>query len=284
MKNTSTSILIVIMNIWAINSQVTTGNEPRADRGMHQIRIVDAGNITKFQACNIGLNNYVLLWQTGVQNSVSIKQNSGTTSKLGNESYNNQTGNFNELTVEQIGNGNTVFSSQVGNYAIKNTDYLLYKIDVEKQNNAISKQMFNTIWAEGEHNKLNLEQKGEDNLVYSVQQGTDNSISAKQTNNQNILLIIQKGTGNEVNNYNQQNKSAHKLYDKIIQMGESNYLDYNEVSTGAIQGNTFTQIGNKLSVELNNGMMNSPGGIDVNQKGKEMNVIIDQSFFSFPMK
>jgi len=61
-------------------------------------------------------------------------------------------------------------------------------------------------------------------------------------------------------------------------------LDYNGVSTGAIQGNTFTQIGNKLSVELNNGMMNNPGGIDVNQKGKEMNVIIDQSFFSFPMK
>jgi len=44
------------------------------------------------------------------------------------------------------------------------------------------------------------------------------------------------------------------------------------------------QTGTNLSIEINNSLLNSLGGVEINQSGKDMKVVIDQSYFSFPMK
>ena len=44
------------------------------------------------------------------------------------------------------------------------------------------------------------------------------------------------------------------------------------------------QTGTNLSFELNSDLINTAGGINVKQTGKDMKVVIDQSYFSFPLK
>jgi len=205
---------------------------------------------------------------------------------MSNQSYTVQSGNSNELTIGQIGSGNLLLGFQL--------DYISNLIDQKQQNQ--DKVLKNTLLkvssptegngylVEGERNKMTITQDGNNNGVMAVQQGSDNTISADQTGENNYLLALQKGTNNAITDYKQENKSDEKLFDRIIQIGDNLSLKSDEVSTSSINGNTFVQTGTNLSLEINSELINSAGGIEVNQKGTEMKVVIDQSYFSFPLK
>lgn len=279
-------IMIIVNNLSVYSQEINNSNEIGNNKTMQQIQNLAIDNIMKYQAWNRASNNYVFLKQTGEQNKANIKQYEASGTEFSNLSFNIQSGNCNELAVEQIGNGNILFSSQLGYLATNNTNKRDHQTNHDNKNWQISlyKSDENAYFIDGERNKMNLIQNGDNNLVQAVQQGTDNSITSTQEGNNNNLLIFQKGVHNTITGYKQQNKTEYSLFDKIIQLGENNYLETNGVSNGGMVGNTFTQTGNNLSLKLNNELLNNSSGIEINQKGTEMKVNIEQSFFSFPMK
>lgn len=282
MKNLIASLLIVTVNCISVNSQVQNNCEIETKNSIQQIRNSVIESRMKSQIWNNqDANNYVLLKQSGDQNKANIKQQQTNYSEMNNQSYNIQFGNYNELTVEQIGSGNVLLSSQLGLTA-NNKNKLEFKKEFDQKDLPLIPN--NEYFVDGERNKMNLMQNGNNNSVQAIQQGTDNSISAIQEGNFNNLQMFQKGVHNTINDYTQQNKSAQTLFDKIIQVGENNSLETNGAVNGGMAGNTFTQFGTNLALELNNELLNTIGGIEINQKGKEMKVVIEQSFFSFPMK
>jgi len=98
------------------------------------------------------------------------------------------------------------------------------------------------------------------------------------------LFALQKGSNNLLTGYKQENESDQVLSDRVIQIGDNLTLKSDEVSKSSVNGNTFLQTGRNLSLEIKSDLINSAGGMDVKQTGKDMKVVIDQSYFSFPLK
>jgi len=264
-----------------INNIGTVSNE-----AIQQISLPGIDNIMSFQNLNRAVSNYVLTQQTGNLNSATINQKSDGSAEMSNQSYTVQSGNSNELTIGQIGSGNLLLGFQL--------DYISNVID-QKQQSPVKglSSILTTIGSssdgigyvvEGERNKMNITQDGNNNGVMAVQQGSDNTISAEQTGRNNYLMALQKGTNNSVIDYKQENKSDDILFDRIIQVGDNLTLKSDEVSKSSLNGNTFIQTGTNLSLEINSELINTSGGIEINQKGTDMKIKIDQSYFSFPLK
>jgi len=257
-----------------INNLGTEINEP-----IQQISIPGIDNILGLQTLNRGISNFVNLQQTGNLNKASVSQQNDVGPAMSNQSYTVQSGNANELTVGQIGSGNLLLGFQLG--------YLATEAGIEKgKKNDISdppaSESVSSI--DGERNVLNTNQSGNYNGIMAVQQGTDNSISAGQTGKNNYLFVLQKGTFNSVADYKQENNSNSILFDSIVQIGDHLELKSHETSKPKPNQNIFMQSGTNLSLVINNDLLNSVGGVAINQTGRDMKVVIDQSYFSFPMK
>lgn len=262
-----------------INNTGTENNE-----AIQQIRTPSIDDILIFQNLNKGMSNYAFARQAGNYNTVSINQQNDAGPSAANQSYTVQQGNSNEMTIGQMGNGNLLLSFQLGYLAILAGSDLQNNIQAESNAAATLSGKITGFIAEGERNKLNITQTGNKNGVLAVQQGTDNSLSVEQNGTNNYLFTLQKGTNNTVMGYKQENATEEILFEKIIQIGDYLSLKTDESSIAKPAGNTFTQTGTNLSIEVNNNLLNSVGGVEINQSGQDMKVVIDQSYFSFPMK
>jgi hypothetical protein len=261
---------------------------------LEAIRQISTDGLVKMlsiQSINQGLGDIALCQQAGNQNIFTFHQQGGDPlSGTINQSYNFQQGNFNELLVSQFGNGNLLLSFQLG--------YLANELGANQSNQPVfslgnsngdiaalvTQNKNNGIWVDGERNKIEISQEGTNNGIMTVQQGDDNSISAVQKGKNNFLLILQEGKNNSVNGYTQENISDNPLYDTIIQQGDNLSLSTDGVSRTSANQNIYSQTGTNLSLEVNNGFVNSTGGIEVTQTGKDMKVVVDQSYFPMPLK
>ncbi len=133
-------------------------------------------------------------------------------------------------------------------------------------------------------NRSNIVQLGDCNNVLVVQMGSYNTFAAEQTGGNNYLVSLQKGNNNSMTGYRQQNYSEGMLYDQIVQIGNNLSFDAEGLSGARVTGNNVRQIGNNLSFEVNSLLPNTRGGIQVNQTGRDMRVVVEQSYFSFPLR
>jgi len=278
-------LLSTILPGYSQENNSNTGSS--TNDAIQQIKVSGIEDIMIYQAVNQSTSNYVTIQQTGNQNKVSINQQQGSGFDMSNQSYTVQTGNSNELIIGQIGSGNVILGFQLNYLASMITGS---QKDIQAgvtTNNVVaagSSNDTNGYLVEGERNKMSIMQNGNNNGVMAVQQGSDNTISAEQSGNNNYLFALQKGSNNLLTGYKQENESDQVLSDRVIQIGDNLTLKSDEVSKSSVNGNTFLQTGTNLSLEIKSDLINSTGGMDVKQTGKDMKVVIDQSYFLFPLK
>ncbi|MDD4968611.1 MAG: curlin repeat-containing protein [Paludibacter sp.] len=286
-KNNVYLLLVLFIPLSGFSQDIIKNTEKVANKSIQQIHLPGIDDLLAIQNLSQNVNNYVQIQQTGNGNSASITQQNGTAFDMSNQSFTVQSGNSNELTLGQIGSGNLLLGFQL--------DYVS-KVPVQKKNKLpgfTNSLLFtnskptdeNDYLVEGERNKMTITQDGTNNGVMVVQQGSDNTISADQKGNNNYLLAWQKGSNNSITDYKQANDDSNQnLYDRVIQIGDNLSFKSVEVSKTSLTGNTFMQTGTNLALELNSDLINSAGGIEVKQTGKDMKIVIDQSYFSFPLK
>jgi len=291
MKPVSFILLLCLLNSFQCFSQEIINNlSLGTNEAIHQISTNGMDNILSFQTLNQDKSNFVLTQQIGDQNKTGVNQQKDAGTASTNQSYTFQQGNLNEQLVGQIGSGNLLLSFQLGylanglpqNQVIQNVFELgsgIGNFSSPGTNNESS-----GIVAEGDRNKLQVSQDGNNNGIMAVQQGDDNSITAQQKGTNNYLMIFQNGKNNQVTGYVQENSSVNVMYDTIVQEGENLNLHASDASKSKLNGNVFSQSGINLSLQVNNGFVNSLGGIEITQTGKDMKVVVDQSYFSFPVK
>ena len=275
-------ILFLILNSFQAYSQEIINITGQDTNGaIQQISLPGIKDILGFQTLNRNTGNYVSLQQSGNHNATNINQQSGS-QEMTNQAYTVQSGTSNELTLGQTGSSNLLLGFQLG--------YLATLNGTQQDNQTAVPTGFvesliagNTITPEGDGNKMTLTQTGNNNGIMAIQQGSDNSISVQQTGNNNYFLALQKGSNNTISDYKQENTTGLVLYDKIVQTGDYLILK-SDIASMSGAGNTFMQTGTHLSLEMNSDLINSPGGIQVTQTGKDMKVVVDQSYFSFPLK
>ena len=270
MKKFILNLVIVMFNCFACYSQVIISSTELTNEGIKQITSTGYDNILKLQNTNRGISNYLSTQQTGDLNISNINQKKDASSEMSNQAYTVQSGKLNELTIDQIGSGNLLLASQLG----------LTKT-VAKQSGDPELKSYST---EGERNNIIIIQNGTNNGINATQQGSGNILSAQQNGKNNYLLALQNGTKNTISGYVQENISDQVLYDKIIQVGNNLSLESDVVSKSSINGNYFLQQGKNLAITINSELINSPGGMDIKQTGHDMKVVIDQSYFSFPLR
>jgi len=134
----------------------------------------------------------------------------------------------------------------------------------------------------GGRNELILKQLGTNfsNKATIWQEGNDNYINAEQTGYFSDFNVLQVGNNIRLETFKQTNVNGNK--DAIFQRGNNLTLIVSFESSTAVFGNIYTQTGTNLSATLNTTIPLS--GITVTQTGQDMKVVIDQSFFSFPLK
>jgi|GEM_PF-1004379 len=289
MKKSILYLIILLLNLFPTFSQEIINNTGTvSNEAIQQIRVPGIDDILLFQTLNRGFGNYVLAQQTGNLNTANINQQNttSTSTEMSNQSYTVQSGNSNELTIGQIGSGNLLLGFQLGYLAGltgSGTENTLVD-PVGTVSSAESAVVGIGSVIVGERNKLIVTQEGDHNGLMAVQQGTGNSILAKQTGNNNYLLAMQKGANNTIADYAQGNESEQVLFERVIQLGDNLTLKTAGATDSSVAGNTVMQTGANLTLELNNDLLNTAGGVTINQTGTDMKVVIDQSFFSFPMK
>ena len=134
----------------------------------------------------------------------------------------------------------------------------------------------------GGKNELYLRQLGTSysNKAIIQQEGSENYINVDQNGDENNFNVLQVGNNNRVETFKQTNVNGKK--DDISQIGDNLTLNVSLETIGAVYGNTFTQIGTNLSATVTSTI--PLNDITVSQTGHDMKVVIDQSFFSFPLK
>lgn len=136
----------------------------------------------------------------------------------------------------------------------------------------------------GNGNLVSITQLGYNNRVLTVQQGSCNMLSLTQIGYNNGLVAWQVGESNWIDGYTQQNYSENSLCDRLVQVGEFLHFDARGLAGSGWSENRVTQIGNNLSFQINAVLPGSGEGIKVTQTGKDMRVVIEQSYFSFPLR
>jgi hypothetical protein len=221
------------------------------DANVQQVTNIITSDIIGFQSLNNDAENINWSKQTGNNNKISISQQKDQWLGKNNQSYTFQNGDGNEIILDQTGNGNLFLSLQLGYLTINS----------------------------GNRNRIDAVQEGNSNELVALQSGEDNSISADQRGMNNHLLILQKGNNNSVTNYPQENISGNILFDSIIQNGDNLSLITNNTPRTTANRNTFIQTGTNLSLSLENQFINSMGGMEINQTGHDMKIIVNQSYF-----
>ena len=200
-----------------------------------------------------------------------------------NSSNSFQYGDYNQVDLTQKGNQNILFSFQAGylatSFSSENTENTLTGVLVPTmlKLNAGSTGLFSS----GNNNTLVSTQDGISNKFLSIQQGSNNYIQADQIGNNNNLVVQQVGNNNRVEDFVQNNIKGES--DNITQIGDNNTLNSID-KLNTLYGNNYIQNGTNLSITLNNSTLSATGGITVNQTGHDMSVVIDKSYFSFPLK
>ncbi|MDD4968612.1 MAG: hypothetical protein PHT07_04200 [Paludibacter sp.] len=283
MKRSIQYLLLLLLIPISGHSQELLNNTVNASNdAIQQILLPGIDGLLHAQSMNQDVRNFEIIQQTGNQNTATINQQNGSNPDMSNQSYIVQSGNSNELAVGQIGSGNVLLGFQLGYLATlfesRNSGILI------RPNTAGISTEINNYLMVGEHNTMNITQNGNDNGIMAVQQGSGNTIEAEQIGDNNYLMALQRGSNNSLTGYKQENESGRILFDRVIQIGDNLNLKSSEVSKSSINGNTFMQNGTNLALEIKSDILNSAGGIEINQTGKDMKVVIDQSYFSFPMK
>jgi len=252
---------------------------------IQQIRTSAIADIVSFQTQKRNFGNQILSQQIGDQNKANITQQANAGAASGNQAYATQQGVSNEMTIGQIGKDNLFLSYQLGySTSLESRIGQNNLLDFGSTGANILENTSTQSLVSGEGNKQTVNQEGSNNAVMAIQEGNDNTISAGQKGTNNKLLILQNGNKNTVTGYQQENTTATDLFDTIIQEGEGLSLNTTGVSKSKPNGNTFMQNGANLSLQVNNEFANTLGGIEINQTGHDMKVVVDQSYFSFPMK
>lgn len=248
------------------------------DEKIQQIRSTGLSDILTFQTLNQGQSNVVMATQLGNWNKSVVDQQAAGGSNYANQVYSLQQGTNNEMNIGQIGEGNLLLGFQLG--------YISSELDekgkIKYPQNVLeccTSDLGDQSLVQGVGNALKVTQRGDKNAVVAIQQGSENSIEASQDGLNNYLVIYQKGNKNEVVGFRQENNSEKELAETIIQEGDGLILNSTDASKSKPNGNSFIQKGINLSIELNNQFTNALGGIEVSQSGKDMKVVIDQSFF-----
>lgn len=285
MKAIILNVIFLVLSCFVVNSQPVMNNQgTRTGEAIQQIRTSTIENILSFQTLNWGGTNYAMTQQTGNRNTATINQlHDATGLHTSNQSFAVQSGNSNELSIGQIGSGNLLLGFQLG--------YLSSEANIHRNENGVNNgnafglyKNGNGYMIQGENNKLSILQQGSNNALVAVQQGNNNEFIAEQRGNNNYLLGLQKGTHNKVTGYRQENYSDDILFETIVQIGNNLSLKTDDASKYKPNGNSFTQTGTNLSLEVNNGLLNAIGGVEINQVGNDMKVVVSQSYFLFPMK
>lgn len=285
MKKAIIYLIILLLNSFTGYSQdIITNPETQANMAIQQISILGINDILSFQTLNQGFGNYANTRQAGNHNSVTVNQKADVGYGFSNQSYSIQDGNSNEMTVGQIGSGNLLLSYQIG--------YLTTLPNISSFSSGLESSLVSTVTSNesnamlsiGERNKLQVIQEGTHNGIIAIQQGSNNVIEVGQKASNNYLAILQRGMNNSISGYVQENTSATNLFETVTQIGENNSLIATDVSRAKAMGNVINQSGVNLSLEVNNGLINTMGGIEINQTGHDMKVVVDQSYFSFPLQ
>lgn len=278
MKKLLLILIFAVLSSSGVFSQSIVQVNHDDDEKIQQIRSSGLFDILSFQTLNQGQSNAVMATQFGNWNKSVVNQQAESGSTYANQVYSLQQGNNNEMNIGQIGVGNLLLGFQLG--------YITMGHD-EKGKNKYPKNLTECCssdggdqsFVQGVGNVLNVTQRGDKNAVVAVQQGSENSIEASQTGSNNYLVVYQKGNNNEVAGFIQENHAEKALAETIIQEGDGLVLNSMEASKSKPNGNSFIQKGINLTIELNNQFTNALGGIEVSQRGKDMKVVIDQSFF-----
>lgn len=280
MKTTIRYILLLLGFSLCANAQQIINNEDASNiEAIQQISVSDMDMFLSIQSWNNVAANMTVSIQIGNYNKLTINQRNGDEMNIANKAFTTQIGNSNELTLEQIGSYNVLLAYQTEHSSTVNDPNKMIEHSPTKVNmNADLNQGF------GQGNKLDIVQEGADNVVLSFQEGSYNTISAKQLGSKNYLMALQRGTNNSVSGFTQENQTADVLMDVIVQVGDNLEFKTKDFAKSKTHGNSISQAGINLSLELSNGMLNNRGGLEVAQKGNDMKVIVDQSFFAFPLK
>jgi hypothetical protein len=258
--------------------------DTRGQVNKNQINISEFENSLANQPFNADPTYNSSITQLGNYNTAKLIQTQEQDlSSNPNTSNSYQQGNFNLVDLTQKGSENVLFSFQLG-YSIpghstenKENTQTDAKLASVLNFNASSANMF----SDGNNNTLISSQEGNSNKILSIQQGSNNYIHAEQLGNDNNLVAQQVGTNNRVENFIQNNN--HGESDIISQVGEN--ITLNSISpSNSLYGNNYSQNGTNLSITLNNSTFNTLGGLKVSQTGHDMKIVIDQSYFSFPLR
>lgn len=276
--------IVWLLGLSANSQEIITNPVTETNKTIQQLSAPGINDIMSFQTLNQGINNFSLIQQNGNQNKTFIYQQADPGLGYSNQTYSFQEGNTNEMTVGQIGKGNVLLGFQIGYLSMLSSSNIS-GLDLESScilfgNSNVSNDLFSV----GERNKLQVSQEGINNGIMAIQQGSDNVIDVGQKGSNNYLTMLQKGTNNSVHGYVQENTSTTNLFETITQEGINLSLLATDISGSKAMGNEFSQSGVNLSLEINNGLINTMGGIEVNQTGRDMKVVIDQFYFSFPMQ
>ncbi len=272
-------IVLAFLVAGAVNGQPVL-NQAGLNQGelIRQIVTRNDDNILGFQKLNhSGLENTVLAIQLGNENKAILNQCHDPFAEQSSLIFSYQQGAFNEMTIGQIGTGNTLFGFQLG-YVTREWNTVSFTGRLEQMFSVYRTSCKDT-WNAGERNIQDLYQEGSDNLLVAMQLGNDNLIQAGQKGIHNYLLILQSGSFNTLTGYEQSNQSDDMLTDTIIQEGDFLTISATGTSRFKLNGNSFTQRGANLSLEVNNDFINTTGGMEVIQTGRDMKVVIDQSYF-----
>lgn len=279
MKKLLFVLFLVALNcVQGLSQDILQVNSASEDEKIKQVRSSGLSDILSFQMLNQGLSNVAEINQIGNLNKTVVSQQYDGGSANANQVYNIQQGTNNEMTIGQVGNGNLLLGFQIG---YVETEQCETSKDICSQSileyGASTGSDLSSV--EGTGNVLNVNQNGNMNGLVAVQQGSHNSIDANQTGMNNYLVIYQKGNNNEVIGFRQENNSEKTLAETIVQKGDDLSLNSTDASKSKPNGNSFIQKGVNLTIELNNQFANTLGGIEVTQQGKDMKVVIDQSYF-----
>lgn len=252
---------------------------------IQQISAPGINDILSFQTMNQGISNFSSIQQTGNQNKATVNQKADLGSGFSNQSYSIQQGNSNEMTIGQIGTGNVLLGFQLGYLSNSLSQSNLFGFGLENSFGLTgTSNERNILMTFGQGNRLQVIQEGSNNGMMALQIGSGNIIDAGQKGSNSYLTILQKGVSNSVSGYVQENTDGSILFETITQVGDNLSLSATDVSASKQNGNVFNQSGVNLSLEVNNGFINAVGGIEIKQTGRDMKVVVDQSFFSSPMK
>lgn len=287
MKNSIfTVVLLVLFNGAVCSQQIMNNLGVQRNEVIKQIHNADVDDVMKFQTLNANLSNKTVSLPAVIKDRASGFQQHGASADISNHIISQQSGSFNELSAQQIGGGNQLLCFQLGYLALPNANLQIGDTYTQKRSSAVldNQRSIGAYVIEGESNKMCVIQNGTNNDVVAVQQGSANYFSAQQIGSNNNLQALQSGINNKVIGYKQENNTEHVLSDKIIQLGENISLESVGSSNSSLNGNAFFQAGTNLSLQVNTEFSNSQSGIEINQKGRDMKVIVEQSIFSFPMR